>query len=194
MARRYTRDDLEICSFAGLAPDKARAVEAYCHTLDPDRDGGETPYGHRSTLAWIHFHNFEIEPPKSADDVASTPFGTVCAFDRLDGAFVGMGSIVTDDRNVLRSNGIRGDGMWGGVITPAEFRGRGVASIVCAELNRRCQAFANRSAMPATFHLFTDNAVAAAMYAKLGYAFQRQVFVGDFNCAEDLYSRTYRPE
>lgn len=179
-AARFNAADVEFIPYVRLPLSRARVVEDYCHTLDPERDNGETPYGCQSTLAWIHAQNFAI--PRAA---ACEPFGTLTAFCRRDGSFLGMASVVLDDRGVRARYSLDGDGMWGGVIVPERIRGRGVGRLLVAELDARCQAYATRTGAPARFLLFTDNPAAERMYNAVGFVFIRVVTV-TVECAEGV--------
>ena len=171
-AARFNAADVDFIPYARLPLSHARVVEEFCHTLDPQRDNGETPYGWQSTLAWIHAHNFAI--PRAT---ACEPFGTLTAFCRHDGSFLGMASVVLDDRGVRARYGLDGDGMWGGVIVPEHIRGRGVGRLLIAELDARCQAYATCTGSPLRFLLFTGNPTAERMYNAVGFVSMRVVTV-----------------
>jgi len=102
-------------------------------------------------LAWIHYQNFLV-PVKSA----CAPFGTLTAWCKRSRSFIGMASIVADDRGVRERYHLGGNGMWGGVIVPARLRRRGIGSALVSELDARCQAHAVREKSEACFLLFTE--------------------------------------
>jgi hypothetical protein len=83
---KFGAEDVIIIPYTCLSQERARRVEEYCLSLDPTVDSGETACGATSTLAWIHYHNFELDP--------SAPFfGTLCMFSRTPdgpGSFLGM--------------------------------------------------------------------------------------------------------
>jgi hypothetical protein len=181
---RLTRADVELLHFASLPAARARVIEDYCRTLDPTVDSGETPYGQRCTLAWVYHQNFELGRTEPL-------FGTICAFEIASGAFVGMGSIVHDDRGVRAAVDFRGRGVWGGVIVPLAARGRGAGTLIAAALHERCTAAAAAAAAGEAleFCLFTANPTAVRMYEGLGFARRRAVVVDGEDVA--LYSMVY---
>lgn len=190
----YGRSDIDFIPYSHLNLAQARLVEDYCHTLDPTQDSGETPYGWRSTLAWIHYQNFLV-PVKRA----CAPFGTLTAWCKHSRSFVGMASIVTDDRGVRERYHLGGNGMWGGVIVPAHMRRRGIGRALVSELDARCQAHAEHEISEACFLLITDNPAAEMMYIKMGFTCIRSVTMApeDYDAAPEecrLLQKVYIPQ
>lgn len=171
---RIESDDIEFVPYACLSQPRARQLEEFCHAFEPDRDGGETPYGWRSTLAWVHVQNFALSRSR-----ACIPFGTLVAFSRRDGALLGMASIVVDDRGVRARHRLEAEGVWGGVVVSHECRGRGVGHALVHQLEARCQAHADLTGKPARFLLFTENPTAERLYSAIGFKFVREISVAD---------------
>jgi hypothetical protein len=180
----FAAADVDIRPFVSLQTEHLRAVEAWCAALVPERDGEEPGDGERSLLAFVRHHNM-------AGDLAGV-WGTQCVFVRGTTEFVAMGSIVRDDRDVLRLHGLTGAGVWGGIIVSHIHRGRGVGTLLSQLLHARCQAHATATGGPATFYLYTVSAAAARIYEREAqFALVRSIIMD--NEPHMLYSRTYEP-
>ena len=148
--------DVDISHFVALSESRARAVEECCHALRPERDQ-EDPIGARSLLAFVHHHNFVLAPNEPL-------WGTLCAFRRGSDEFVGMASIVPDDRALLVEAGVKGaSGVWAGVLVAHQYRSRGVGTQLVRALLARCQTYCVR---PSTFYLCARDERTARLYER----------------------------
>lgn len=152
-------------------------------TLSEDGEEGAGPQG---ALAWVHKHN----PNGNAAGIHQT---YVCLY-RPTQQIIATTSIVTDDRDVAAKYAIKTDGIWAFLNVRPDWRRCGIAAFLGTYLDRLCQQECNRLSQQLTFSSLSSNPVSVKLLNALGFEFQRKVFMDDFGCEQEFFSKRYKPQ
>jgi len=149
-------------------------------------DDGEEGAGPNGVLAWVHKHN-------ANGNVVGIHQTYVCLYSPTK-QIIATTSIVTDDRDVAAKYASTTDGIWAFLNVRPDWRRCGIGTFLGTYLNELCQQECNRLSQQRTFSALSSNPASVKLLDAIGFEFQRKVFMDDFGCEADFFSKQYLPQ
>jgi hypothetical protein len=167
---------LDIMTYRRADESVRQAFRQLVLPLTPDEDDENGP----DTWEWVVANN-AIFP----DD---GPYDTFLFMDVDSGEVLATGTFTIDDRDALKTNGIKAFGVIGFVnVLQRQLRGGGLGNFVCDFLDEHIQDAVDRSGSPQDVYLFTET---PGYYARRGFE-ETGVKIPFLGKEEPLWRKTY---
>lgn len=158
MLNRYTHDDVEIVTLRSIETNSERFISIKKWILSmteaqDDEIGGEF-------WQWIQ-NNHELAKHDSIN-LLNTFFVFTCDNSKQ---VIATRSIVSDDRNMNKTLGLKGAFWFGGFNVHRDYRGRGIGNILFEHIDKHIQQVINKDII---VHMFTVSLASKHLYSKFG--------------------------
>jgi hypothetical protein len=183
--RTIATTDLDVVTYQSLSNRARTQFDGWVRSMTLDEDG-EQGSGPNGALAWVRKHN-------AGGDIDGIHQTYTCLY-RPTAQIIATASIVTDDRGVAATYSIETDGIWAFLNVRPDWRQCGVGKFLAAYFDNLCQQECQRRSNELTFSALSSNPASIKLLVSLGFSFQQTVFMEDFGCEQEFFSKRYKPQ